>query len=253
MSEQPTTPRTADFDALYRGDFAALRRSAEESGSAEPPGVPLDRVPWDIGEAQPVVRELEASGQIRGDVLDIGCGPGENTLMMAETGHHTLGLDASPAAIDIARGRAAKRGLAESVEFTVADAFELADYEGRFDTVVDSALYHCFPEDLRQKYTASVYRVCRPGAKLHLLCFSDRVPEAFPGPFRITEANLRENLTATGWSVQSIQPSTYTTAFTRAEFGDRAPAPLAAAVTALESDTHGRMLAPAWLVTAERA
>ncbi|MDG3012283.1 methyltransferase domain-containing protein [Rhodococcus sp. D2-41] len=260
MSEQAaqpsTPPRPSDFDAVYRGDFAALAHPGQESGAAESGGAPpeflLDRVPWDIGEAQPVVRKLEASGQFSGDVLDIGCGPGENTLMLAAGGHHTVGLDASPAAIEIARGRAGTRGLAKSVEFAVADAFELSGYAGRFDTVIDSALYHCFPEELRQNYTASVHRACRTGARLHLLCFSDRVPEAFPGPYRITEANLRENLAATGWSIQNVRPATYTTAFTRSEFEGRAPAPLVAAIAALESDGQGRLLAPAWLVTAER-
>ena len=55
----------------------------------------------------------------------------------------------------------------------MADATDLSGYEGRFDTVVDSALYHCLDEEGRQAYIAALYRATRPGARLHLSCFSD--------------------------------------------------------------------------------
>ncbi len=53
--------------ALSR-DFAAVNADAEPTA----PGFTFDRVPWDIGEAQPAVRALESSGQFAREVLDIG-------------------------------------------------------------------------------------------------------------------------------------------------------------------------------------
>ena len=92
--------------------------------------------------------ELEALGGFSGEVLDIGCGLGDNAIYLASRGHSVTGLDGSPAAIEEARRRAAAAGV--TVNFDVADATALSGYEGRFDTVVDSALYHCLDEEGQQ-------------------------------------------------------------------------------------------------------
>ena len=75
--QPPRQPSSADFDALYRGDFDAFARNTELPDAAQRNELDFDRVPWDIGEAQPVVRKLEADGQLASEVLDIGCGLGE--------------------------------------------------------------------------------------------------------------------------------------------------------------------------------
>src|SRR5437763_4688968 len=116
------------FDKLYRGEPTF-------DGAPPPTGIP-----WDIGQAQPRLMELEALGGFSGEVLDIGCGLGDNAIYLASRGHSVTGLDGSPAAIEEARRRAAAAGV--TVNFDVADATELTGYEGLFDAVVDSALYH---------------------------------------------------------------------------------------------------------------
>src|SRR5262245_38183326 len=42
--------------------------------------------PWDIGRPQPAVVRLAAAGGFAGEVLDAGCGTGENTLHIASLG-----------------------------------------------------------------------------------------------------------------------------------------------------------------------
>jgi SAM-dependent methyltransferase len=118
------------------------------------------------------------------------------------------GLDGSPAAIEEARRRAADAGV--TVTFEVADATELSGYEGRFDTVVDSALYHCLDEDGQQAYIAALYRATRPGARLHLSCFSDGNVNGVIAPMgHVPESNLRDTLTANGWRIDFLGPTQY--------------------------------------------
>ena len=94
--------------------------------------------------------------------------------------------------------------------FDVADATDLSGYEGRFDTVVDSALYHCLDDDGRQAYIAALYRATRPGARLHLSCFSDGNINGVIAPMgAVSEANIRDTLTANGWRIDFLGPTTY--------------------------------------------
>ena len=245
---QPGRPLgPAGFDAVYRGDVGMLNRDDR----ARAAGMVHDRAPWDIGEPQPVVREIEARGQISSEVLDMGCGPGDNAMFLAGHGYRVLGLDAAPAAIERASRRAAERHAA--AHFAVADATSLAGYSGRFATVLDSALYHCLTEDERAAYLRAAHRACLPGARLHLICFSDALPDWFPGPYRISEARLRAAL-AGDWRLRDLRPATYTTIMTRDLMERRAPTEMRDVLRAagVRYDDSDRLLVPAWLATAER-
>src|SRR4051812_30518894 len=160
--------------------------------------------------------ELEALGGFSGEVLDIGCGLGDNAIYLASRGHSVTGLDGSPAAIEEARRRASAAGVLKpsagsaGVTFDVADATDLSGDEGRFDTVVDSALYHCLDEEGQQAYIAALYRATRPGARLHLSCFSDGNVNGVIAPMgHVPESNLRDTLTANGWRIDFLGPTTY--------------------------------------------
>ena len=184
------------YESLYRGEPAF-------------PGAPApDGIPWDIRQAQPRLMELEALGAISGEVLDAGCGLGDNAIYLAGRGHSVTGLDSSLTAIAQARDRALAAGV--QVRFEVADATELTGYDRQFDTVVDSALYHCLDHDGRQAYAAALHRVSTPGARWFLYCFSgDNVNGVIAPMEAVPEADIRDTLGKASWRIDFLGPTTF--------------------------------------------
>jgi SAM-dependent methyltransferase len=157
--------------------------------------------PWDIDRPQPVFVRLAEEGKLSGHVLDAGCGTGEQVLLAASDGAaDALGIDLSPAAIERARAKAVERGI--KARFEVGDALNLGALGSRFDTLIDSGLFHVFSDEDRARYVASLATALKPGGHLYLMCFSDRQPGDF-GPRRVREDELRAAF-SDGWDVESI-------------------------------------------------
>ncbi len=170
--------------------------------------------PWDLGQPQPAFVRLAEQGALTGQVLDAGCGTGEQTLLAASSGAEALGVDVSPVAIERARTKAAARGIPAAAggqigtaRFEVADALSLGDLGRSFDTIIDSGLFHVFDDDRRARYVASLASVLRPGGHLYLMCFSDRQPGAF-GPRRVSQDELRAAF-RDGWTIAAIQADSF--------------------------------------------
>src|SRR5919109_5199192 len=186
-----------------------MRSAAHPHSGAGHPAKPEDLYtsspPWDIGRPQPAFLALAEAGVIRGRVLDVGCGTGEHVLMAAGLGLEATGLDAAPTAIEAAGRKARDRGL--TARFLVWDALRLAELGERFDTVLDSGLFHVFQDDDRPRFVDGLRAVVRPGGRYLLLCFSDRQPGLW-GPRRVTQAEIRASFDD-GWRVDSIEPARF--------------------------------------------
>lgn len=236
MADQDFALDDIDFDAVYRGDGPIMGE------------VQLERPPWDIDEPQPLVVEAERAGEFTGRVLDVGSGAGNNAIFLAEQGYSVLGVDGAPTAVRLAGERAAARGAA--VEFRTADATTLDGVEQQFDTVLDSALYHCLPEAARADYAAALWKVTKPGARLHLFCFADETPLPIPVP-GVSKENLRSNL-GKHWDIDDIVLGKYTGAIdvdvAVREFGKLSEK----AVPRPETDDQGRIQFPVWHFRATR-
>jgi SAM-dependent methyltransferase len=156
--------------------------------------------PWDIGRPQSAFVRLADAGSLSGTLLDAGCGTGEHTILAARRGAHAHGIDISPRAIEIARRKAAERDVEPT--FEVFDALGLDALEERFDTVIDSGLFHVFDDADRIRYVTGVGAVVRPGGHLYLMCFSDRQPGDW-GPRRVAEHELRTTFSVS-WRIDSL-------------------------------------------------
>lgn len=161
--------------------------------------------PWDIGRPQPVFVRFAERGLLAGQVLDSGCGTGENTLLAAAHGASAVGIDLSARAIARARAKAAERGLA--VRFETGDALRLGDLGLTFDVIIDSGVFHVFDDEARTRYVSSLASVLAPGGHCYLICFSDRQPGEF-GPRRVSQDELRAAF-SDGWSIDSIEAEAF--------------------------------------------
>jgi SAM-dependent methyltransferase len=193
-SQSSGLPRL-DFDALYRGESPAEGFPA------------VTTPPWDTKAPKDNVVAWQEGGWIHGDVLDIGCGLGDNAIYLAKNGYNVAGLDISPTALITAERRAQDAGV--QVKFAVTDSTKLEGYTDAFDTVVDSGMFHCLDDDGKRSYAAAAHRATRPGATLLISCFSDANPsdEEWPRP-AVSEQTLRDVLGGAGWDIESLEPAT---------------------------------------------
>jgi SAM-dependent methyltransferase len=125
----------------------------------------------DHGLRDPLIRETwtaflrESLPSAAADVLDIGCGTGSLSVVLAGLGHRVTGVDLSPSMISLAREKAAASG--SRVAFQVMDA-AWPDLPGRqFDAILCRHLLWTLPEpaDVLQRWAA----LLRPQGRLILI------------------------------------------------------------------------------------
>ncbi|WP_417396445.1 class I SAM-dependent methyltransferase [Gimesia chilikensis] len=157
-----------------------------------------ERPPWDIGEPQPEF--VNVADRIRGSVLDVGCGTGENALFFAAQDCEVTGIDLLAAPIAEANRKATERGLRAT--FLQQNALQLSELNQLFDNVLDCGFFHILSNEDRVRYLSELAQVMEPGSTLYLQCFSDKEP-AGEGPRRVSSEELRATFQE-GWQVQSI-------------------------------------------------
>ncbi|NML50032.1 class I SAM-dependent methyltransferase [Streptomyces sp. R302] len=106
-----------------------------------------------------------------GRALDLGCGPGRNSLHLAARGYEVDAVDLSATAIRWAAERVGEAG-ASGVRLHHGDAFAPGTVEGPYDLVYDSGCFHHLPPHRRVTYLALLDRVLAPGGAFALTAFA---------------------------------------------------------------------------------
>ncbi|MEZ0363676.1 class I SAM-dependent methyltransferase [Mycobacterium sp. pUA109] len=201
--------------------------------------------PWNIGEPQPELAALVAAGKVRSDVLDAGCGYAELSLALAAQGYTVVGIDLTPTAVAAATKAAQDRGLGTAT-FVQADITAFTGFDGRFNTIIDSTLFHSLPVEGRDGYLRSVHRAAAPGAHYYVLVFAKG---AFPAdwatkPNEVDEDELRAAV-STYFEIDEIRPAYIHSNVPQVPGAAAAPPPH-------PLDDKGRMKMPAYLLSAHK-
>jgi ubiquinone/menaquinone biosynthesis C-methylase UbiE len=101
-------------------------------------------------------------------VLEIGCGTG-NLTVRAKKNHPLIdivGSDPDPLALKRAQRKARRLN---GIHFERGYAQRLPHSDGEFDRVLSSMMLHHLDDDAKAAAAAEVFRVLRPGGRLHLV------------------------------------------------------------------------------------
>ena len=172
-------PTRLDRAAIWRSESEYFDSQARAAAGRVERGLPAEvrarygdpRKPWYAKEYR-----FRLLGDLTGlRVLDVGCGMGENAVLLASRGAVVTGIDVSPGSIAAARRLAERTPIARKPEF-VCSPFETADLPlASFDVIWGDGVLHHVLHDL-EGVLRSVTRFARDGA-LFVFCEPvDRVP-----------------------------------------------------------------------------
>jgi len=131
---------------------------------------PIMRVFGFTRALQPLVEQAELLPHHT--VLDIGCGTGALDLLIKQA-HPDVTLtaiDPDPRALERARRKAERAGVAIRFDRGFADALPYSD--SAFDRVFSSMMFHHVPRAEKAGVLSDVRRVLKPGGRLELLDFA---------------------------------------------------------------------------------
>ncbi len=106
-----------------------------------------------------------AIGKNRLKILDVGCGTGVITLLLAKMGHYVTGVDISERMLERARDKA--KSIAVTVKFELGDAEDLPFKDEVFDVVINRHLLWTMLNP--EKAVIEWRRVLKPGGKVIII------------------------------------------------------------------------------------
>jgi SAM-dependent methyltransferase len=162
--------------------------------------------PWDTGVTPPELVALVEGGDPlpAGRALELGFGTGTNAVYLARHGWDVVGVDLVGTAVDQARAKAAREGVAPRLLHGDATRLDEVDAPGPFDLFFDLSCLCGIPPHCRDAYAAGLTRRAAPGALLLMFGYG---PGAFDDPEAgVSAQELRSRFS--GWELVDTTPGT---------------------------------------------
>lgn len=120
----------------------------------------LGSPPWDTGITPP---ELAAfiTAHPSGRAIDLGCGTGTNLIALGRAGWHATGVDFARRAVQEARQKLERAGIAGEVRDGDVACLEIV--QGEYDLVLDIGCYHGLAQPGWEKYRQNLAKILAPG------------------------------------------------------------------------------------------
>ena len=163
---QPPAARTADaFDQSHQGRMrsAAVEQIYQAAFGQDYPASAHPSAFYSATTLQLAVNTLQLSpGNV---VADLGCGHGGSGLWAArQTGASLIGIDLSPAGIELARRQATQLGLDGQARFQVGDLTATGLPDASCDAVISLDVLLFVPD--KPAAAREIARILRPGGRL---------------------------------------------------------------------------------------
>jgi ubiquinone/menaquinone biosynthesis C-methylase UbiE len=138
-------------------------------------------------------------------VLDLGSGTGTLAMAIVENdpAAEMVGLDGDEKIIEIAKSKAAEKGL--GITFDHAMSYDLPYDDDGFDRVLSSFLFHHLDIEDKKRTLAEVLRVLKPGGELHIADWGKPSNMLLRGAFLVVQ--LLDGFETTADSVTGSLPS----------------------------------------------
>src|SRR5712691_8321427 len=125
-------------------------------------GQPDDPFYYGLKPSKDLKAFLDAADPPRGEALDLGCGEGRNSLLLAHSGYHVHAIDASRQGIQKLKNYASSQGL-DNINCTVADARKLHLAPGFYDLIVAVTLLDHLTREEGKRVAESLMQALKPG------------------------------------------------------------------------------------------
>ena len=128
-------------------------------------------LPWHSPEPPPQLFKAMQARKAKGGALDIGCGAGTYSLLMAKQGFAVTALDFMPQAVEMVTRAAAEHGV--SINAVQGDVARW-QCDQRFDLVLDVGCLHTPGAVAHETYKQQLLNWLAPGGDFILLHFGRR-------------------------------------------------------------------------------
>lgn len=147
LNKKPTVDEMEYWEALYRAD----------------------RTPWELNTFSPPLKTfLDSPYKVPpGRLGVVGCGRGHNCLLFAARGFEVTAIDFAPSAIKTTQTKFTEAGVLNSKGFLLQkDVFDMHEYDGYFDYILDHAFFCSIHPARRKQYAYTVRDLLKPSGKL---------------------------------------------------------------------------------------